>query len=125
MIGLTSLLGYLNAVIQSHPTCQRIDSVETREFAQDQFIFKIRAAFHGKVSFQVRIYYNRGHIDYAYQLFSDAPLVRWDNKEEFRSISTYPHHHHDEFGNIHPSPLSGDPVADIHVVVDEIARFLA
>lgn len=123
-MGLTSLLGHVSAIIQSHPDCQRITLIETREFAQDQFIFKIRAEFGDRVRFQVRIYHNRGHIDYAYQLFGDVPLVRWDNKEEFRSIATYPHHYHDEFGNVHPPPLSSDPLADIHVVMDIIARFL-
>ena len=65
-------------------------------------------------------------MDYAYQLFKEKrPILRWDNKEEFRSLKTYPHHHHDDRGNIHPSPLSGDPQADILLVLQEIENFLA
>jgi len=67
----------------------------------------------GKTCWLMRIYYNRGHIDYAYQFFTDAPLLRWDNKEEFHHLATYPHHHHDELGNVKPSPLIGDPIKDI------------
>lgn len=113
MTSLPALLGTLRAIIQVHPACKRMGEIETREFAADQFIFKIRAEFAHNTSFQARIYFNRGHIDYAYQLFSDVPLLRWDNKEEFRSIATYPHHYHDATGNITSSPLTGDPTADI------------
>jgi hypothetical protein len=122
---LPSLLGALSASLQAHPACKRVAEIETREFAADQFIFKIKAEFTHKTSFQARIYFNRGHIDYAYQLFADVPLLRWDNKEEFRSIATYPHHHHDAAGNIAPSPLTGDPAADIQTVLTAVAQFLS
>lgn len=125
MTSLPALLGTLRATIQVHPVCKRVGEIETREFAADQFIFKIRAAFAHKTSFQARIYFNRGHVDYAYQLFADVPLLRWDNKEEFRSIATYPHHHHDAAGNIAPSPLTGDPAADIQTVLQAVAQFLS
>jgi len=122
---LPGLLGAVRAAIQTHPLCQRVVEVETREFSPDQFIFKIRAEFSGKVSFQARVYFNYGHVDYAYQVYTAVPLLRWDNKEEFRTISTYPHHYHDANGGVHASPLIGDPVSDIRVVLDLIAEFVA
>ena len=125
MTSLPSLLGALSAALQAHPLCKRGAAIETREFAADQFIFKIRAEFTHKTSFQARIYFNRGHIDYAYQLFADVPLLRWDNKEEFHSILTYPHHHHDAQGNIAPSPLTGDPIVDIQTVLVTVSQFLS
>ena len=115
----------MSAALQTHPLCKRVAEIETREFAADQFLFKIKAELIGKTNLQVRIYYNRGHIDYAYQLFTNSPLLRWDNKEEFRSIATYPHHHHDADGNIHPSPLTGDPIADIQTVLLMVSQFLS
>ncbi|MFZ1471389.1 MAG: DUF6516 family protein [Anaerolineae bacterium] len=124
MTSLPALLGALNAILQAHFLCKRVADVETKEFAPDQFLFKIRAEFTGKTSLQVRVYYNRGHVDYAYQLFADVPLLRWDNKEEFRSVATYPHHHHDELGNIHASPLVGEPVTDIRIVLELVSQFL-
>jgi hypothetical protein len=122
---LPSLLGALSAALQAHPLCRRVAEIETREFAADQFIFKIRAEFTHKTSFQARIYFNGGHIDYAYQLFADVPLLRWDNKEEFHSIVTYPHHYHDAQGNVHSSPLIGDPVSDIQTVLTAVSQFLS
>ncbi len=125
MTSLASLLGTLMAILQSHPVCERATAVETKAFSPDQFFFKIRAEFIGGNKFQARIYYNRGHIDYAYQLFTDVPLLRWDNKEEFRYLKTYPHHHHDEQGNVKPSPLTGDPLGDVEVVLQEVSTFLS
>lgn len=125
MTSLPSLLGATTAVLQSHSLCEKIISVETKEFSSDQFFFKIRAELAGQNKLQVRIYYNRGHIDYAYQLFTDIPLLRWDNKEEFRQLATYPHHHHDERGSVHPSPLTGDPIKDLAAVLQEVSKFIS
>ncbi len=74
-------------------------------------------------NFQVRIYYNHDHGDYAYQLFSHVPLLRWDNKEEFPLLATFPHHHHDEQGKVKPSPLLGEPLKDINIVLAEVSKF--
>jgi hypothetical protein len=101
-----------------------VNVVETKAFSPDQFFFKIRALLEGEYGLQVRVYYNRGHIDYAYQLFTDVPLLRWDNKEEFRHLGTYPHHHHDVEGHVHPSPLAGKPVQDIEIVLEAVVAFL-
>lgn len=124
MTSLPALLGALVAIIQAHFLSKRVEVVETKGFSPDQFFFKVRAEFPGKYHLQVRIYYNRGHIDYAYQLFSDAPLLRWDNKEEFPALATYPHHYHNEQGKVTASPLRGDPLQDINVVLNSIAAFI-
>ncbi len=125
MSSLPSLLGALMTVLQSHPLCHRVTVVETKSFSADQFFFKVRAGIAERYHLQVRVYYNRGHIDYAYQLFTEVPLLRWDNKEEFRHLPTYPHHHHDADGRVVSSPLTGDPLKDIHVVLQEISTFVS
>jgi hypothetical protein len=111
-------------ILQTHPVCEHAAVIETKTFSPDQFFFKIRAELIKNHLFQVRIYYNREHIDYAYQLFTDVPLLRWDNKEEFPHLETYPHHHHNEQGYVTPSPLSGDPLSDIEAVLQEVTTFL-
>jgi hypothetical protein len=113
------------AILQTHPVCKKVRVVETKEFSPDQFFFKIRAVLYKQdTQFQVRIYYNGGHVDYAYQCFTDVPLLRWDNKEEFCHLPTYPHHYHDAEGHVHPSPLTGEPLQDIGVVLREVTAFL-
>ena len=120
MISLPTLLGHCMAILQAFPFCQQSEVVETRAFSSDQFFFKIRAELTGGYHFQVRIYYNRGHVDYAYQLFTDIPLLRWDNKEEFPHLATYPHHHHDRYGHVNKSQLTGDPVGDLEIVLQQL-----
>jgi len=108
-----------------HPTCREVRVIETKEFSSDQFFFKIRAKLAEGYSFQVRVYYNRGHTDYAYQFFADIPLMRWDNKEEFRHLESYPHHHHDAKGAVKSSPLSGNPVEDVEIVLKKISDYIS
>ncbi len=124
MTSLPVLLGRLVAVLQAHPICRAVNVVETKAFSPDQFFFKVRADLEAGYKFQVRIYYNQGHIDYAYQLFTEVPLLRWDNKEEFNHLETYPHHHYDAEGSVHSSPLKGEPMQDIEIVLQTVRTFL-
>ena len=125
MISLASLLAKITTVLQISNLFQRVWVVQTDIFSTDQFAFKVRAEISTEYTFQVRIYYNRGHYDYAYQLFRDAPILRWDNKEHFANLPTYPHHHHNEQGLPEPSPLQGDPEKDLPIVLEQLERFLA
>lgn len=112
-------------MLQAHPLCHHVRVIETRAFSPDQFFFKIRADLPETYGLQVRIYFNHGHIDYAYQLFTNEPILRWDNKEEFDYLESYPHHYHDAEGNVEASPLRGDPVEDIGFVLHAVAVFLS
>jgi len=125
LTSLVSLLSLVMAEIQASPLCRRVVIAETKEFSVDQFFFKIRAEVTRTISLQVRMYYNRGHLDYSYQLFSDVPLLRWDNKEDFPDLATFPHHRHDDQGKVHPSTLIGNPSEDIPKILREIERFLS
>jgi len=125
LTSLPSLLGGLVTTLQVHQLCRKVKVVETKQFSSDQFFLKIRAEMTGEYRLQIRVYYNHGHTDYAYQLFTDLPLMRWDNKEEFRHLVSYPHHHHDEKGGIKQSALTGDPVRDIAIVLKEISGYIS
>ena len=125
MTTLSALLATTKAILQAHSLCSNVRVMETREFSARQFFFKLRADLPEEYNLQVRLYYNQGHLDYAYQLFTQYPLLRWDNKEEFPDLDTYPHHHHDVHGNIITSPLVGDPVNDLDVVLAEITKYLS
>ncbi len=122
---LPALLGTVKAILQADPLCRRVRVIETKEFSPEQFLFKLRADLPKAYRLQVRIYYNQGHIDYAYQLFTTVPVLRWDNKEEFHHLASYPHHHHDEHGDVDLSPLTGDPSRDLALVLHKVAEYLA
>jgi len=122
MVTLTGLLASLMTSLQTSPLCVRAAVLDTREFSPEQFFCKLRADLQSGKTLQVRVYYNRGHVDYAYQVFTDVPLLRWDNKEEFPKLATYPHHHHDDQGHVRESPLTGVPERDLKIVLGELQR---
>lgn len=124
-MSLASLLGTIMAVLQAHPMCRSVTVVETKQFSNEQFFFKVRAELLAGHKLQVRIYYNLGHTDYAYQVFGDVPLLRWDNKEDFPHLHTYPHHYHDEQGSVVESSLTGDMIRDLEIVLRAVSDFLA
>ena len=126
MIKLSSILGMLTANLQAHKLCKKVTILETRELSTDQFTFKIRADLISEYRLQIRYYSNFEHLDYAYQLIkADQSIMRWDNKEEFQNLETYPHHYHDPSGNIQPSSLTGTPQNDIIYVLQQLDNFLA
>jgi len=61
---------------------------------------------------------------YSYQLFHKRPILRWDNAPHFPDIGTFPHHCHNQKGEIGESNLTGNILADIDLVLKEIKKFL-
>jgi hypothetical protein len=95
--------------------------VETQQFSDVQFAFKVRAELFTGDTLQVRLYCNRSHTDYAYHFIHGDQAFRWDNKEHFSTLATHPHHFHAASGQVEPSPLTGDPVQDLPLVLQAIA----
>ncbi len=72
----------------------------------------------------VRLIQTENEIIYSYQLFHDRPIIRWDNAPHFPSVTTFPHHFHDQNDKIKASNLMGDIIEDIDYVLGEIKRLL-
>ena len=123
MSKLTALVDSITRYLQSQSLCSEIRVIETKEFSTDRFRMKIRVYLPKGYNFQISLYVNHGHIDYSYQLFSDRSLLRWDNKEEYGYLSTFPHHHHQIDGSVVPSPLTGSPMQDLPLVLHFIERY--
>jgi hypothetical protein len=102
--------------------CDEPRIIETAFFSNEQFAFKFRTTIFSSFTFQIRIYYNQGHFDYSYQVFGDEPICRWDNKENFPEIKTFPHHFHALDGEIIDSPLTGMPLDDLKFVLNELSN---
>ena len=121
---LASLLSWVISQLQAWPEARNVQTLETKTFAEDQFHFKVRARLANRFQLQIRFYYNRGHLDYAYQLFDGGSVLRWDNKEDAGSLPNAPHHFHNDQYEIVPSPLNGDPNHDWPIVKATIEQFL-
>ena len=72
----------------------------------------------------VRLIQTENEIIYSYQLFHNRPIIRWDNAPHFPSVTTFPHHFHDQNDKIKASNLMGDIIEDIDYVFGEIKRLL-
>lgn len=120
MSSLAGLLGTVVTMLQGSRLCSGVRVVETQQFSDRQFAFKVRAELDHGGWLQVRLYVNGDHIDYAYHLATAGKVVRWDNKEHFAAVSTHPHHFHTASGRVEASPLRGNPEHDLQVVLRSI-----
>ena len=122
---LPTLLNFVITTLQLSPIISVVRIISTRAFSQYQFTLKVRAELTDGSLLQVRLYRNGTHIDYAYQLVRHhKPVMRWDNKEHFPAISSYPHHFHHPFGHVEASPLTGDPADDLPEVLNFLTSTL-
>ena len=121
---MTELLADLITILENSRICTNSRILETTVFSIRQFAFKIRTAIYSTFTLQLRIYFNDGHYDYSYQVFDKKPLCRWDNKEHFPELMSFPHHFHAPDGKIIESSLKGDPRADVGIVLAELEELL-
>jgi hypothetical protein len=105
-------------MLQRTGNCQAVRVFETSVFSESQFAFKVRALLVTGDVLQVRVYRNGDHTDYSYQVVrNDTPILRWDNKEHFPGVDSYPHHFHSMAGQVQSSPMTGDPMRDLPLVM--------
>ena len=125
MRSMNKLLAEIVTILDQSKICEKTQIVETAYFSIEQFAFKIRATLPSSFTLQIRIYYNKVHRDYSYQLLSNTPLCRWDNTEHFPHLKSFPHHYHNTDGKVVESPLKGVPVDDLRLVLDELDNLIA
>ncbi len=81
----------------------------------------LRAAY----QLEIRFIETENETLYSYQLFADRPIIRWDNAPHFPALPRFPHHLHDESGEVKESPLVGVAVQDLPYVLDQVRVLLA
>jgi hypothetical protein len=111
------MLPQLEALLQASPAVLSFDLVDNDPIDDANFLFKLRCALRSGRTLQIRLHAVAGQLRYSYQDLGDAPLRRWDNAPHFPHLPNFPHHHHDLHGDVAESPLSGEPLADIALVL--------
>lgn len=124
MNSLANQLSLVITTLQSWPLCRSVRVLETHSFSPSQFALKVRAELTTGGTLQVRLYCNGPHTDYAYHVVRGNQAVRWDNKEHFSTIPSYPHHFHSVSGQVESSPLTGDPTHDLPLVLAYLESLL-
>lgn len=123
MNDLADFLAFVVGILQSSPSCRDVQVTETQVFSDRQFFLKVRAKLRDDSVLQVRLYINQSHIDYAYQVvLNETPIMRWDNKEHFPSISSFPHHFHQPDASVVASSLTGEPRHDLALILELLAE---
>jgi len=114
-------------LLQASSVTRNLRITDLKIYGRNAFRVKMRAALTPTLTFQVWLNHNPRHTRYAYQLFSPgSPLLRWDNTPHYPRLKTnFPHHFHDDQGQITPSALQGDPLRDLPVVLAEIEHYLS
>lgn len=114
-------------LLRTFPLTHNPQITDLKTYGQNAFRVKMRAVVTPTMTFQVWLNHNPDYTRYAYQLFShDATVLRWDNAPHYPHLKTnFPHHFHDEQGQIVPSSLRGDPLQDLPVVLAEIERYIS
>ena len=111
-------------LLQAHPLVQSLRVVEHDETPFGKLVLKVRCRLVGGYRFQLWLHHESAFQNYAYQLFTDRPLLRWDNAPHHAHIATEPHHFHDAGGAVNESPLTGDPLTDLPVVLQATEAFI-
>ena len=119
-IDSSKIISYLKSYpLISSLTIISIDEVFTRG------VLRLRcnllpSAYH----LDVRLIQTENETIYSYQLYTDRPLVRWDNAPHFPEIDTFPHYYHNLNGEVEASPLRGSVLEDMNYVLGNIKAIL-
>ena len=125
MRALSEWLEFVITTLQTWSHCHSVHILETQQFSDHQFALKVRATLVPEGALQVRLYHNGAHTDYAYHVVRGDDSIRWDNKEHFPALASYPHHFHTAAGQVETSRLTGDPTRDLPMVLAYLAHLKA
>ncbi len=117
-----ALLDELLARMRAVPELSNIQVVENDAVDDETFVFKAHASILPNY-LQIRLLADKDFQRYSFQLYSDRPLLRWDNTPHYPDLSNFPHHFHDHKGNVTSSALTGNLLVDFDVVMAEVKRF--
>jgi len=111
-------------LLRGHPLVHSVRIVNYDETPQGKVEIKIRCRLEQNYQLQVWLHLEPLFSDYAYQLFSLKPILRWDNAPHYPKLVTAPHHFHDDIRDVVASPLTGDLLADTSIVLVQVENWL-
>ena len=120
MANLESLLARMGAA----PELSDIRVVENDIVDNETYAFKVRATIIPNI-LQIRFLADKNLERYSFQLYSDRPLLRWDNVPHDPGLPNFPHHFHDQNENVSASTLTGNLLNDFDIVMTGIRKFMS
>lgn len=121
---MNTLVNEVLEILEQHALVKTTRVVNYDETPSGKLEVKIRCDLPKSHQLQVWIHTEPESLDYAYQLFTTVPLLRWDNAPHYEHLSTAPHHFHDERGKVYESLLTGNIKRDLKIVLSEISDWM-
>ena len=121
---MSKLVEQLVDRLRMHPLIKDVRLLNYDETPIGKLEVKLRCRLAKPFQLQIWLHHETTFQDYAYQLFTDRPLLRWDNAPHYPDLATAPHHFHNEQGEVLDSPLSGQLMTDLEVVLSAIETWL-
>ncbi len=119
-----ALVNSILKILRGHSLVKNVRLVSYDETPAGKLEVKIRCRLADDYQFQIWLHHEPQALDYAYQLFTDQPLLRWDNAPHYPNITTAPHHYHDEDNKVSESQLIGNVLQDLNLVLSQIKKWL-
>lgn len=122
---MNMLVDQLLTILRTHALVRSVRLMNYDETPSGKLEIKIRCRLTQNLQLQIWLHHEIAFQDYAYQLFTNQPILRWDNAPHYPQISTAPNHFHDKDGTVHESPLTGNTIEDLHYVLGEVEKWIA
>jgi hypothetical protein len=91
----------------------------------DRAFYKIRCRLlRPMYQLEIRLIQAEEALLYSYQVFTEKPIMRWDNAPHFPTVQNFPHHFHNEASDVEASLLTGDPVQDLPEILSRTRTVL-
>ena len=121
---MNPLVEGLIGILKRHSVVKSVRVVNYDETPAGKLEVKIRCRLVRGYRLQIWLHHEPEFQDYAYQLFTDHPILRWDNAPHYPHILSAPHHFHDESNKVSESFLTGTAEEDVKKVLSEIEKWL-
>jgi hypothetical protein len=122
---MSALINELLELLRAQPLVKSVRVINYDETPTGKSELKVRCQLIQNYQFQIWLHDEPSFRDYAYQLFTDRPILRWDNAPHYPRLATAPHHFHDQHGNVSTSELVGDTLNDLRAVLSTIEQWIA
>lgn len=119
-----TLLDDLLARMRATSKLSDIQVLENESVDDETFVFKVRATIVSSF-LQIRFLADKDLKRYSFQLYSDRPLLRWDNAPHYPSLPNSPHHFHNQDENVSSSLLTGNLLNDYDLVIAHVLDYIA
>ena len=117
-------MAQLEALLQASPIMTSWQVLIADE-AAERAVYKMRCQLlRPALQLEIRLIQTEAELLYSYQLFTDRPILRWDNAPHFLALQNFPHHFHEGTSAVQASSLTGDPVYDLPRILTDVQAFL-